>query len=186
MNDPMDLAKGHPTRLLGRVRKARIVEMIRTRGSVSSSALAAEFGVSDMTVRRDLAELDTQGKLLRTHGGAVPPDRPGTETSEPVEPFFDDRSARNQEAKRRIAATAQRLVHKGQAVALDVGTTTYELAVCLATRTGIKVFTNNLRVAALLGTSHSSEIYLLGGRLRHNEMSLCGPVAVQQAKKLTF
>ena len=172
---------GDGKRLLGRVRKARIADLIRSRGFMSSSALAEAFGVSEMTVRRDLAELDIQGELIRTHGGAVAPD--GAAAS--VEPAFDDRSQANRSAKLRIAATAERFIQRGQAVALDVGTTTYELARCLASRNDVKVFTNNLRIAALLGT-HAVEIYVLGGRVRFNEMSLCGPVAVQQARKLWF
>lgn len=181
----MSEAKDDPKRLLGRVRKARIAEMIRTRGFMSSSALASEFGVSEMTVRRDLAELDAQGELVRTHGGAVSRDQQANDVREDLEPFFDDRSAHHQDAKRRIAATAEQLIQKGHAIALDIGTTTYELALCLADRSDIKVFTNNLRIAALLG-AHATEIYVLGGRVRHNEMSLCGPVAVQQARKLWF
>ena len=173
------------TRLLSRVRKERTAEMIRQRGFMSSSALAAEFGVSEMTVRRDLAELDAQGELIRTHGGAVRREPRTIETVGTEEPFFDERTKRNSEAKARIAKAAERLVHKGQAVALDIGTTTYQLADRLAGRADIRIVTNNLRIATLLG-SKSVDIYLLGGNVRRNEMSLCGPVAVQQAQKLRF
>jgi len=185
MNDMSDPVRDDQKRLLGRVRKARIAEMIRARGFMSSSEIAAEFGVSEMTVRRDLAELDLQGELMRTHGGAVTREEQTPGASDAEEPLFDDRNRHNHNAKLRIAATAERMIAKGSSVALDVGTTTYQLAVCLAARNDVRVFTNNLRIAALLG-AHSVEIYMLGGRVRHNEMSLCGPVAVQQARKLRF
>lgn len=189
MNDP-SADSGADTgeerkRLLGRVRKERIAEMIRQRGFMSSSALAAEFGVSEMTVRRDLAELDATGALIRTHGGAVWREQRTIETLGAEEPYFDERTKRNQEAKARIAAAAAQLVRKGDAVAVDVGTTTYALAQRLSGRSDIKIITNSLRIATLLA-AHTVDIYLLGGNVRHDEMSLCGPVAVQQAQKLRF
>jgi DeoR family glycerol-3-phosphate regulon repressor len=172
-------------RLLGRVRKERMTEMIRMRGFMSSSALAAEFGVSEMTVRRDLAELAAQGVLIRTHGGAMWREERTIETGGAEEPFFDARMKLNHDAKVRIAAAAEKLVQKGQAVALDLGTTTYQLAQRLSERQDVKIITNNLRIATALA-SYPHDIYLLGGHVRHNEMSLCGPVAVQQAGKLRF
>lgn len=172
-------------RLLGRVRKERMTEMIHQRGFMSSSALAAEFGVSEMTVRRDLAELSAQGTLIRTHGGAMWREEQTFETGGVEEPFFDARMKLNREGKARIAAAAERLVEKGQAIALDLGTTTYELANRLAGRREVRIITNNLRIATMQ-PSYPGDIYLLGGYVRPNEMSLCGPVAVQQASKLRF
>ncbi len=172
-------------RLLGRVRKERMTEVIRRRGFMSSSALAAEFGVSEMTVRRDLGELSAQGTLIRTHGGAMWREERTIETGGAEEPFFDARMKLNHDAKVRIAAAAEKLVEKGQAVALDLGTTTYQLARRLSERSDVKIVTNNLRIATMLA-AHPRDIYLLGGHVRHNEMSLCGPVAVQQAGKLRF
>ena len=185
MTHMLDQDQDESKRLLGRVRKERMTEMIRRRGFMSSSALAAEFGVSEMTVRRDLAELSAQGTLIRTHGGAMWREEQVLETKGAEEPFFDARMRLNRQAKARIAAAAERLVQKGQAVALDLGTTIYELAVRLASRNEIRIITNNLRVATMLA-SRPGDVYLLGGHVRHNEMSLCGPVAVQQAGKLRF
>lgn len=171
-------------RLMGRVRKARIEQVIRDNGSMSIAALASEFNVSEMTIRRDLSELEARGHIQRTHGGAVIEPRDDARVVAP-EAFFDERRSENLAAKRAIARRAAELVQAGQAVALDVGTTNYELAALLADRTDIRVFTNNLRVAALMG-QNTAEIYLLGGRVRQKEMSLCGPVAVEQVRKLWF
>lgn len=171
-------------RLIGRVRKARIEQLIQQDGSMSIAALAAEFDVSEMTIRRDLSELEARGHIQRTHGGAVVDHKGGLRLAS-QERFFDERRNANRAAKTAIARKALSLVNPGQAVALDVGTTNYELAALLADRTDIRVFTNNLRVAALMGQSQA-EIYLLGGRVRQKEMSLCGPVAVDQARRLWF
>lgn len=171
-------------RLIGRVRKTRIEQLIQQNGSMSITALASEFNVSEMTIRRDLSELEARGHIQRTHGGAVV-EQPGETRLASEERFFDERRNANRAAKTAIARKALGLVNAGQAVALDVGTTNYELASMLAERTDIRVFTNNLRVAALMGQSQA-EIYLLGGRVRQKEMSLCGPVAVDQARRLWF
>lgn len=173
-----------PGRMIGRVRKARIEQLIQQNGSMSIGALASEFNVSEMTIRRDLSELETRGHIQRTHGGAVI-ERMGTVRQAAEERFFDERRNTNRAAKTAIARKAMELLAASQAVALDVGTTNYELASLLAERTDIRVFTNNLRIAALMGQSQA-EIYLLGGRVRQKEMSLCGPVAVDQARRLWF
>ena len=173
-----------PGRLIGHVRKSRIEQLIQENGSMSIGALASEFNVSEMTIRRDLSELETRGQIQRTHGGAVV-ERPGTIRKASEERFFDDRRNTNRSAKTAIARKAMELLNASQAVALDVGTTNYELASMLSERTDIRVFTNNLRIAALMGQSQA-EIYLLGGRVRQKEMSLCGPVAVEQARRLWF
>ena len=92
------------------------------------AALAREFGVSGMTVRRDLANLEARSEVRRTHGGAVLAERMILE--------FDYRERReaNRAAKRAIAAAARRLVRPGQTLILDNGTTTLELAARLASR----------------------------------------------------
>ncbi len=171
-------------RLIGRVRKERIATMIRSQGFMSSVALAELFQVSEMTIRRDLAELEMRGEIQRTHGGAVT-EEPADRARTPREPFFDERHLANAEAKARIAKAAMAYIKPAQAIALDVGTTTFEVARLIDPELGVRIFTNNLRIATARA-ERSSEIYLLGGRLREKEMSLCGPVAVDQARRLWF
>jgi DeoR/GlpR family transcriptional regulator of sugar metabolism len=172
-------------RMMGRVRKERIATMIRARGFMSSTALADLFQVSEMTIRRDLAELEMRGEIQRTHGGAVAEAPEPERTDGPREPFFDERQRLNQDAKQRIAHAALALLKPGQAIALDVGTTTFALARLIDPQLGIRIFTNNVRIATAR-SERGGEIYLLGGRLREKEMSLCGPVAVEQARRLWF
>lgn len=172
-------------RLIGRVRKERIATVIRTQGFMSSVALAELFGVSEMTIRRDLAELAMRGEILRAHGGAVTEERAADRGTPPHEPLFDERHRVNAEAKVRIAKAALAYVKPGQAIVLDVGTTTFELARLIGPELGARIFTNNLRIASARA-ERSGDIYLFGGRLREKEMSLCGPVAVEQARSLWF
>jgi len=172
-------------RLIGRVRKERIARMIRERGFMSSAALAELFGVSEMTVRRDLAELEMRGVVQRTHGGAVTDAAPAAAEEAPHEPFFDEREKRNAEAKARIARAAAALVRPMQTVALDVGTTTHALAQILVRDERLQLFTSNLRIATLSGPG-CAEVYALGGRVRPAEKSLVGPVAIDQLRKLWF
>ena len=107
-------------------RTADILRKLRQAGSVSVDTLSEEFGVSLTTIRRDLQELEEEGLLRRTHGGALP--------IEPLfyEPFRHDRSFQEQvgkfaDEKRRIAMAAAEFVSAGDTVALTAGTTTTEV-----------------------------------------------------------
>lgn len=172
-------------RLPAQLRQARLVETVRERGFIAVGAVAAELGVSEMTIRRDLAELERDGQLVRTHGGALAPEGVGDHAIDREEPAFDARLRKNQDAKARIAAAAAALIDGAQTVALDVGTTTFLLAQHLAARPGTKVFTSSLRAASLIGGS-AGEVYVPGGRIRADEMSICGPTAVAQFEQLWF
>ncbi|WP_172327888.1 DeoR/GlpR family DNA-binding transcription regulator [Mangrovicoccus sp. HB161399] len=173
----------HRGKLMGRVRKDRITQMVHENGFMSSADLAEAFDVSEMTVRRDLAELEMRGEVRRTHGGAIAGDGGEPAADAVSEPVFDERQRRNSGAKQRIARAAAKLIQPGQITALDVGTTTFELGRLLVSDPSRRIFTNNLRIAAL---DAKAEVYLLGGRLRSNEKSLVGPVALEQARKLWF
>ena len=108
---------GARARLPSRARHARIVEMLRATGSVSVTQAAADLGVSDMTLRRDLLELESEGKLTRVHGGAVA--APALRAPDAIdEPSFDSRMAERSEAKMRIASRG-RIVGRRLSLACD-------------------------------------------------------------------
>ncbi|NDV99646.1 DeoR/GlpR family DNA-binding transcription regulator [Salipiger sp. PrR002] len=168
-------------RMMGVVRKDRIAQVIREKGFMSSADLAEMFGVSEMTVRRDLSDLEERGDLRRTHGGAILSE---TCPPEPAPaPFFSDRQRENAEAKARIARKALSLARPQEMVALDIGTTVLELARLMVGDPARRIFSNNLRVAAL---ETRAEVYMLGGKMRPAAMSLVGPVTMEQAGKLWF
>jgi DeoR family glycerol-3-phosphate regulon repressor len=150
---------------------------ISERGFVAIAEIAREIGVSDMTVRRDLEALARDGLVQRTHGGAVlaPP-----ATVIPTEPSYAARRELNLEAKQRIAATAATMVSAGETVGLGTGSTVACLAAVLAGREGIEIVTNSLQTILAMPQLVLPEVFLLGGRLRTREGSLCGSITRQQ------
>lgn len=180
------LTTGSPrARPLPHIRQARILAALATNGSVQVAIVAAELAVSEMTVRRDLIDLETAGKLVRIHGGAIALGRARPVDIDRDEPSFDARLQRNRLAKENIAAAAATLCAGCRTIALDVGTTTYLVAPLLQERDHTKIFTSSVRIAAQLGSS-LPEVYLPGGRMRRDEMSICGPTAISEFQALWF
>jgi DeoR/GlpR family transcriptional regulator of sugar metabolism len=103
-------------------RRRLIARHVREAGSVTVALLEAEFGISPMTARRDLAALEEEGRVRRTHGGAVLPEYAGHEDS------FWYRLEEAVEAKERLAGAAVGLLEPGTSVFLDCSTTAYYLA----------------------------------------------------------
>ncbi len=172
-------------RVLSHVRHARIMDQIASAGAVSVAAIAAELGVSEMTIRRDLVELEREGRLARVHGGAVAVEAPVSVAMDSEEPRFEARLRRGAEGKKAIAALAAGIVAGYRTAAADVGTTTYLMAGHLREVAHLKVFTNSLRIAARMDGG-AAEIYVAGGRVRPEEMSVWGPTAIEQFETLWF
>lgn len=149
-----------------------ITERLSAGRSVSVDALAAELGVSRSTVRRDLTDLEQTGLVQRVHGGAVlvvdqvEVDRP-----------FDDVADDDAELKLAVARRAADLVHDGDTVILDIGTTTRLLARCLRGRS-VTVVTPSLAVLDELRDDPAVEVILLGGLVRRRYHSLVGTLTV--------
>lgn len=167
------------------LRQAYLMDQLRKTGFVSVAEAAAALAVSEMTIRRDLIDLESEGRLVRTHGGAIAPESNLPQSYDDVEPDFEQRLRRNNPAKEAIATVAASLVGPRQTVALDVGSSTFVLASRLLALPTIKVFTNSLRIATLLGRERR-DVYLPGGEVRGNEMSMCGPTAIAQFEQLWF
>ena len=158
-------------------RRKSLHRRISERGFVVVAEIAREIGVSDMTVRRDLEALARDGLVQRTHGGAV---IASPATVIPTEPSYAARRELNPEAKRRIAAAAAAMVSAGEAIGLDTGSTVACLAAELAGREGIEIVTNSLQTILAMPQQVLPEVFLLGGRLRPREGSLCGGITRQQ------
>lgn len=162
--------------MLAATRRARIAELLRSRRSVTVAQLEGEFGISSMTVRRDLAELERQGIAHRTHGGAVLPDIAAHEDS------FTQRLEVAAGAKRALADAALERIADEETIFLDSSTTSYFVARRLLDQgsLGLTVITNSLPVMDLVASSGTSGIELIGvgGSLRRLTRSYVGPVAV--------
>ncbi|GAC1043128.1 DeoR/GlpR family DNA-binding transcription regulator [Rhizobium sp. No.120] len=180
------------TKVLARTRRSFILDALAETGAVSVTEIAAQLGVSEMTVRRDLTELEKEGRLARTHGGAVSTDlttivEPGLSatTSRLNEPTFQARLAKNALPKRLIAEAAAQVAAGLRTIALDVGTTTFLLARLLAGQQHVKFFTNSVRNATQLGEG-LAEVYLPGGRMKNDELSISNATAISQFEALWF
>jgi len=143
-------------------------------GSSHVGELAESFGVSEMTVRRDLRELARDGKLERVRGGAV---------NAGGEPPFEETVVERFEAKDRIGAAAAALVADGETVMIDIGTTTLQAAHHLHGRR-LTVVTTSLAVYEELLPDHGIELVLPGGVVRRNYRSLVGVVAEDALRQL--
>lgn len=166
--------------MLAQQRQAAILERVRQAGGVRVTDLAGEFGVSDMTIRRDLETLADKGLLSKVHGGAT-----STSPGSTDEPGFEAKSVRQQAEKMAIAARAAQLVTPGVAVALSAGTTTAELAHRLVGVPGLTVVTNSIPVAEVFhrGGRPDQTVVLTGG-VRTPSDALVGPVAVTAIRSL--
>ncbi|HEY0237175.1 MAG TPA: DeoR/GlpR family DNA-binding transcription regulator [Friedmanniella sp.] len=151
-------------------RQRTILELLEQQGKLAISELSARFRVSEMTVRRDLDQLEGDGLLRRTHGGAV-----RTESGS-FEPAFALRSRLNTDAKRAIAAAVAREVADGTTLVLDGGSTGSMVAEALVGRR-ITVCALNMRVAEILAVSPDTTVMVPGGEIRHGEQSFVGPTA---------
>jgi DeoR/GlpR family transcriptional regulator of sugar metabolism len=154
--------------VLAAERRDQILRIVRERQSVQTVDLAREMGVSEITIRRDLDELATEGLLRRVRGGAL---QPGRHRTEP--PFEESRMERAAE-KERVGIAAAKLVQPGDTVILDIGTTALQLARQLHGREGLTVITNNLVVYDELLPDEAIDLVLLGGLVRRNYRSLVG------------
>ena len=153
-------------------RRQEILHAVRG-GTAHVGELAVAFGVSEMTVRRDLRALEREGKLTRVHGGAVVS----------AEPSFAEVVVERLDAKDRIGAAAAALVEDGQTIMLDIGTTTLQLARHLRGRE-VTVITSNLAAYEELLPESSVELVLLGGIVRRNYRSLVGVLAEDALRQL--
>lgn len=148
----------------------------RTRGEVSVSTLAEEFGVSESTIRRDLATLDKQGLLRRVRGG-------GSAVEQDVD-VFAVVSGRAGAEKDAVSAYAATLISDGDVVCLDIGTTTARLARLLRGRP-VTVITSSLAVVDELRHAETPEVVVLGGVLRSTYQSLAGLLTQQALAQLS-
>jgi ribose transport system substrate-binding protein len=163
-----------------RERRQEITKLLLERGSVRVSDLSHQLGVSDVTIRSDLAALERQGALQRIHGGAVRPVDGGRLTP------FQDRLGRNGRLKRWIGRRAAALIDDGERIFIDSSTTAYALLSGLQERSGLTVVTNGLDAARSASENPRNRVTLVGGLLRPGRASLVGPAAESALRSWRF
>jgi DeoR family fructose operon transcriptional repressor len=166
--------------MLAEERQARILEVLQESDSrmVTISALTDLFGVSGMTVRRDLDRLEEAGLVKRVHGGAIAYD--GLIYEKP----FLTREDEQGDQKRQIGRIAAQLIRDGETIILDAGTTTREIARNLAQKRDLTVVTNAIPVAVALSSYLQVQTILLGGTLKRKELCMVGPLVVSALSQM--
>lgn len=178
-----DRPEEQPTASKKQRRYLDILSAVRENGSITVEELSAKLNVSVVTIRRDLDDLEKQGLLNRTHGGAV--------AGHPLfyEPFKGDRSFMEQvtrlaDEKRRIGRAAADMIQGNETIAITPGTTTAEIIRCLPLNANITVVTNTVNIAMELSKRKDVDVFVTGGHLRGDWFSLVGASAIQTLNNL--
>ena len=166
-----DPASATPKDVFARERQDHIARIIEEHGRARVADLVVQFGVSGVTIRKDLLALETAQRLVRAHGGAIAIDRSRPELS------FDIRERLQAEEKVRIGAAGAALVDDGESIVMDASTTALSVARQLKTRPGwtqLTIITNGLRIASELAGQPGITVLMLGGRVRWEALSVVG------------
>lgn len=152
-------------------RQRDILKMVQQQGFVSIEALAQTFNVTPQTARRDINELCEQQLLTRYHGGAG--------ISSTVENIaYVTRQVLYLREKQQIAQLVAARIPDRASLFIGLGTTAEEVSKGLVHREGLRVITNNLNVAAVLGSNSSCDIIVTGGVVRNRDLGLTGEATV--------
>lgn len=162
-------------------RTTAIRQLLFAKGQMSIAEIAAAVQASEPTVRRDLTLLESDGVIVRTHGGARIAEEAGGEVA------FETRERLRLPEKRAIGEAAYDLLRPGSSVFLDAGTTVLQLARLIRLRPiPLNVFTNCLPLAQVLMYVPELSVTLLGGTMRAENASMVGALAEEALGKLRF
>lgn len=157
----------------------RILERVAAEQTIHVADLAAELGVSEMTIRRDIRRLERDGFLRQTYGGAT------AHVTRSFEVSFNARALEHPREKRLIGIRAvQELSNAGTAY-LGIGTTAEQVARYLSARPSLHIVTPSLPIASLLGT-RPLQVTVLGGTVLLNELDCVGPIALRTLERFRF
>jgi len=159
--------------MFAKERLLKIIELISETGSVQVEELAQVLDVSLMTIRRDLEKLKQEGRIDRCHGGAI---------IKREIPYIEKRTLETSE-KQKIAEKCVEFVKKGNAIYLDAGTTTYEIAKLIKDISALTVITNDIEIAKLLLTTNVNLI-ICGGTIQKSTGSMVGALANQMMEDI--
>ncbi|MBE1494853.1 DeoR/GlpR family transcriptional regulator of sugar metabolism [Amycolatopsis lexingtonensis] len=158
-------------------RRELLLARLAAEGKVLAKDVAAELGVSEDSIRRDLRDLAAAGLCQRVYGGALP--------VSPAVADYGSRAAIAVDRKDRVAAVAAGLVRPGATVILDGGTTTLAVANALPRDLEATVVTHSPTVAVALLDHPGVEVFLLGGRLFRHSAVTCGAAAAEAAQAIS-
>ncbi|MER6504178.1 DeoR/GlpR family DNA-binding transcription regulator [Streptomyces sp. NPDC001455] len=163
--------------MLAAERRDHLLDLLAREGKIVAKAVAADLGISEDSVRRDLRDLAAEGLCQRVYGGALP-----------VSPAVADYAARQAVTpggKRKVAAAAAALVRPGSALILDGGTTALAVAHALPPDLDCTVITHSPTIATALLDHPRAEVFLLGGRIFKHSAVACGATAVEATQNIS-
>jgi DeoR/GlpR family transcriptional regulator of sugar metabolism len=153
-------------------RRQRVLDLVSQKGFITLTELARALKASESTVRRDLDHWNQQGMLKRIHGGAM------YTGDNSVLPALEDRSTSQIAEKRLVAKAAVGRIRDGDAILLDGGTTTLEVARLLVGRS-LQIVTNSLPIAGLFANSRETDLVMIGGYVYPKTGVALGPLSVR-------
>jgi len=159
--------------MLAEPRRRMILDWMQEEGSARVRDLAQAFSVSEATVRQDLERLEAEGHIVREHGGAFLKSVPQQVRALALHHLV------NMDTKARIGAAAASLIHDGETIILDSGSTTTEITKFLSARQNLNVITNALNIALTLGAHPSFTVHVTGGQFKAPTLSLSGEKAAE-------
>jgi DeoR/GlpR family transcriptional regulator of sugar metabolism len=162
--------------MLASQRKDYLLEILGKTGQIVAKTVSRELGLSEDTIRRDLRELASVGRLQRVHGGALP-----------ASPAVGDFAVRQQlapQGKVSIGRAAAKLIRPGQVVILDGGTSTEQLAKHLPPELKATVVTHSPTIAVALVEHPSIEVVLIGGKLFKHSVVAVGAAAIEAIARI--
>ena len=162
--------------MLAAARKELLLDRLHRDGRLVAKDIAAELGLSEDSIRRDLRELDAAGLAVRVYGGALP--------ASPAVVDYGRRAAVALDSKARVAAAAAALIEPGATVILDGGTTTLAMVAAIPTALPCTIITHSPTIAAAL-LGHAADVFLIGGRLFKHSAVASGAAAVEAAQRIS-
>jgi len=157
-------------------RRQQIIDLVNEQKSIRVTELSNIFSITEETIRRDLESLKKQGKLMRSHGGAV-----SINSVDLLEVSYEERESRKVDEKRKIAYEAVKQVREGDKIILDASTTAWYMAKVLPDME-MTVLTNSIKVASELSPKKNITVISTGGILQSKSLSYVGPLAESSFK----
>lgn len=162
--------------MLSAQRKDHLRQILRRDGRVVAKDVAADLGVSEDSIRRDLRELADAGELVRVYGGALP--------IPPADRPVDERASLATESKERVARRAVDLIPLNSTIVLDAGTTTLAMTRMLPHGADLTVITPSPTIALAVAEHSDARVVIVGGELSRFSMVASGPLAMEAVQHL--
>lgn len=153
-------------------RQQEILELLKMSGHVEVDALSQIFNVTTQTIRRDLMDLCDRGLAARIHGGAkrlIPTHIVN----------YEERRLQGLDDKRKIAKALAKMIPNGATIAINIGTTTEQVAEALKLHENLTIISNNINIARILRPASLRSLIILGGEVRLSDGAIIGSEAVE-------